>query len=179
MTTQYIWNTYSEDVKRFVLNKIKNEQMANDLLQDIFIKIHSKLGTLHNLSKLKSWVFTIARNTVYDHFKSNSFSVEITEDSIAPNEESQTHTEKDCLYGILKNLPKKYRKPLFLSDIKGLKQEEVANLLNLPLPTIKSQIQRTRKLIKQGYIDCCNFEINKKGFLVGEIKEKQDCKVCG
>jgi RNA polymerase sigma-70 factor (ECF subfamily) len=67
---------------------------------------------------------------------------------------------------------------LFLSDIKGLKQQEVANQLQQSLSTTKSQIQRARKLIAQGFMDCCGFVINKEGNLVGEIQEKEDCKVC-
>ena len=58
------------------------------------------------------------------------------------------------------------------------KQQEVANQLKQNLPTTKSQIQRARKLIAQGFMDCCGFVLNKEGNLVGEIKEKEDCKVC-
>jgi RNA polymerase sigma-70 factor (ECF subfamily) len=94
------------------------------------------------------------------------------------SEQVSEHTEQDCLHGILKTLPKKYRDPLFLSDIKGLKQAEVASRLNLLLPTTKSRIQRARKLIAQGYVKCCDFTLNQKGYLVGEIKNKEDCKVC-
>ena len=88
------------------------------------------------------------------------------------------HTEKDCLERILKRLPKKYRDPIFLSDIKGLKQREVANRLNQSLSTTKSQIQRARRLIAKGFMDCCGFVLNKEGNLVGEIQEKEDCKIC-
>ena len=88
------------------------------------------------------------------------------------------HTEKDCLRGILKNLPKKYRDPLFLSDIKGLKQQEVATQLKQNITTTKSQIQRARKFIAQGFMDCCGFIMNEKGVLVGEVQDKDDCKVC-
>ena len=88
------------------------------------------------------------------------------------------HTEKDCLRGILQGLPKKYRDPLFLSDIKGLKQAEVAIQLKQSLPTTKSQIQRARKLIAQGFMDCCGFVLNEQGHLVGEVHEKEDCKIC-
>ncbi|WP_299130461.1 sigma factor-like helix-turn-helix DNA-binding protein, partial [uncultured Winogradskyella sp.] len=70
------------------------------------------------------------------------------------------------------------RDPIFLSDIMGLKQKEIANRLKLPLPTIKSQIQRGRKQIAQGFMDCCGYKMNKKGYLVGEIQDKADCKVC-
>lgn len=67
---------------------------------------------------------------------------------------------------------------MFLSDIKGMKQQEVANQLNLSLPTVKSQIQRARKQIAQGFMDCCGFKMNNDGYLVGEIQDKADCKVC-
>ena len=48
----------------------------------------------------------------------------------------------------------------------------------LCLPTTKSQIQRARKLIAKGFMDCCGFTLNNKGNLVGEIQEKEDCNVC-
>lgn len=79
---------------------------------------------------------------------------------------------------IIKSLPKKYREPLFLSDIKGLKQADVALQLKLELSTAKSRIQRARKMVAQGYMHCCDYKLNDKGFLVGEIKDKKDCKVC-
>mgnify|MGYP000222515779 CR=1 FL=1 len=178
MTTNQVWQQYSEDLKKFINSKVKNKTVADDILQESFIKIHTKLHTLKDITKLKSWIFSIARNAVMDYFKSNNKTVEIA------NFESETHllkdkhTEKDCLQGILQNLPKKYREPLFLSDIKGMKQGDVAAQLKLPLPTVKSQIQRARKLIAQGFMDCCGFVINKKGNLVGEVQDKDDCKVC-
>lgn len=178
MTTQNIWITYSQDVKRFILSKVKNEQIANDLLQETFIKIHTKLDTLKDFDKLKPWVFTVTRNTVLDYFKQNTNSREFSATDFVPENDYKIHDEKDCLKGIIKSLPKKYRDPLFLADIKGLKQMEVAKQLKLQLPATKSRIQRARKLIAQGYIECCDFKMNQKGHLVGEIKAKEDCKVC-
>lgn len=178
MTTNQVWNNYSTDLKKFIISKVKDTTIADDILQDTFIKIHTKLHTLKDLNKLKSWLFSIARNSVMDYFKSQNIVFDLPELETDSELEEQNHTEKDCLRGILKNLPKKYRDPLFLSDIKGLKQQEVANSLNLPLPTVKSQIQRGRKLIAQGFMDCCGLTLNDKGVLHGEIKEKKDCKIC-
>jgi len=59
-----------------------------------------------------------------------------------------------------------------------MKQADIAQQLQLALPTVKSQIQRGRKLITQGFMDCCDFTRNESGFLVGEIKDKKDCKIC-
>ena len=178
MTTNQVWTQYSKDLKRFIISKVKNTTIADDILQDTFIKIHTKLHTLKDIKKLKSWCFTVARNSILDYWKSTNQTFEIAnfeaETKILENE----HTEQDCLKGILKNLPKKYRDPLFLSDIKGLKQQEVAHQLKQSLSTTKSQIQRARKLIAQGFMDCCGFVMNKEGNLVGEIKDKEDCKIC-
>ena len=178
MNTNQVWKTYHQDIKQFLLSRIKNEDVVNDVLQDTFIKIHTKLDSLKDEKKLKSWVFSIARNTMMDYFRTNRLSSELQEFNIQIEEEPQKHDEKDCLYGIIKRLPKKYRDPLFLADIKGKKQAEVANQLKLPVPTTKSRIQRARKLIAQGYMECCDFKMNQKGHLVGEVKDKEDCKVC-
>jgi len=178
MTTKQVWQQYSEDLKRFIISKIKNKTIADDILQDTFIKIHTKLHTLKDITKLKSWIFSIARNSVLDYFKSTNKKIEIANFESETELLEEAHTEKDCLQGILKNLPKKYREPLFLSDIKGMKQSEIATKLELPLPTVKSQIQRARKLIAQGFIDCCGFVLNDNGKLVGEVQEKEDCSVC-
>ena len=178
MTTQQVWKKYADDVKHFILSKVKDTTVTDDLLQETFIKVHTKLHTLKDITKLKPWIFTIARNTMMDYFKSTNQTVELNNFETQIDEKEHEHTEKDCLRGILQSLPKKYRDPLFLSDIKGLKQQEVANTLKQNLPTTKSQIQRARKLIAQGFMDCCGFSLNEEGKLVGEIQEKEDCKVC-
>lgn len=178
MTTNNVWNQYADDVKRFITSKVKDTVAADDILQDTFLKIHTKLHTLRDDTKLKSWVFAIARNSIMDYFKAAKMTFEIANFESEATMLEDVHTEQDCLRGILKSLPKKYRDPLFLSDIKGLKQAEVATQLNQNLPTTKSQIQRARKLIAQGFMDCCGFVMNEKGELVGEIQDKKDCKIC-
>jgi RNA polymerase sigma-70 factor (ECF subfamily) len=178
MTTKEVWTIYAEDLRRFILSKVKDVSIAEDILQDTFIKIHTKLHTLKDTGKLKPWVFAIARYTILDYFKISklTYTSEIIE--IEAEAEIGEHNEQDCLRGILKKLPKKYRDPLFLSDIKGVKQLAIAEHLKLPLSTVKSQIQRARKQITQGFMDCCGFVMNEEGYLVGEIQDKADCKVC-
>lgn len=178
MTTKAVWDKYSEDVRRFILSKTKDKMATDDILQDTFIKVHTKLDTLKDDNKLKAWLFSVARYTILDYFKTSKRTIELKEFKFEIDSQPKEHTEKDCLRGILVNLPKKYRDPIFLSDIMGLKQKEVAQRLSLPLPTVKSQIQRGRQQIAQGFMDCCGYTMNDEGHLVGEIKEKEDCKVC-
>ncbi|MBA6152983.1 sigma-70 family RNA polymerase sigma factor [Gelidibacter maritimus] len=178
MKTKTVWNLHAQDLKNFILSKVKDEVVADDLLQETFIKVHVKLDTLKEEKKVKAWVFSIARYTVMDYFRQNNLSHSINETDIVEEHNHAEHTKEDCLQGIIKTLPEKYRSPLILADIQGLKQAQISERLDLPLPTVKSQIQRARKLIAQGFVECCDFKINDDGFLVGELQEKEDCKIC-
>lgn len=180
MITKNVWELYATDLKYFILNKVKDEVAAEDLLQETFIKVHHNLKNLKNPEKLKSWLFAIARNVIMDYFRSMDpkIDIDLPEESIASDDPISNHTREDCLQGIIKALPKKYRRPLVLADIKGMKQQQIAEQLNLPLSTVKSQIQRGRKLVAQGFVDCCDYKINEDGFLEGELQEKENCKIC-
>lgn len=179
MDTLQFWKNYHSDVKRFIHSKVKDEQITNDLMQETFLKIHLKKDNLKDATKAKSWVFTVARNIVFDHFKNTKSHTPISNDTLPnPVSTSYTHSEKDCLPGLIKNLPKIYREPLFLYDVKGIKQSNIAIQLQRPLATIKSQIQRGRKLIIKGYMDCCDYTIDTNGKLVGELKDAEHCKIC-
>ena len=78
----------------------------------------------------------------------------------------------------IKNLPPLYKEAVYLTDIKGIKQAAVAAHLGISISGAKSRIQRGRKLIQEGYMDCCNYKLDEKGYLVGEHKDQTECKVC-
>lgn len=64
MKTKTVWDLYAQDIKHFIVAKVNDAGIADDLLQETFIKIHTKLNTLKDADKLKPWVFSIARYTV-------------------------------------------------------------------------------------------------------------------
>lgn len=178
MNTQEAWELHAKDVRYFILSKVKDVSISDDLVQETFLKVHTKLKTLKDENKLKSWVFSIARNTVFDYFKSTNNIVELKDLDFEAEDEVIEHTEKDCLLSHIVNLDKKYRAPLFLADIKGVKQQDISKQLDISLPTVKSRIQRARKKVAEGYMDCCGYTRNEKGILVGEMKSREDCKIC-
>lgn len=178
MKTKTVWDLYAQDIRRFILSKVKDAAIADDLLQETFIKVHVKLDSLKDDRKIKAWVFSIARYTVIDCFRQNNLRHSIDEKDIVEEQANSEHTREDCLRGIIKALPKKYRSPLILADIQGLKQAQISERLDLPLPTVKSQIQRARKLVAQGFVECCDFKVNEAGYLIGELQEKENCKIC-
>ncbi|QED37831.1 sigma-70 family RNA polymerase sigma factor [Antarcticibacterium arcticum] len=176
METSEIWNKYSEELRGYLLKKTGDIVLAEDMLHETFIKVHLNISQLRSEEQLKYWVYRIADNTLTDHFRRKPLSETVP--ASEENEETPTHTAGDCLLPLIKKLPKKYREAVLLSDIQGLKQNKVAEILGMSLSGAKSRIQRGRKLIQQGFVNCCDYTINEQGFLVGDDKTEDECKVC-
>ena len=179
METTVIWDEFSEALKRFIYNRVKNNEITNDLLQEVFIKIHLNIHKIKKQESIKSWIYTISNNTINDYFNKQSKLRKLNSESIEYDNKNETeHSAKDCLLPLINNLPPTYKLAVYLSEIKGIKQAEIAKQLNISLSGAKSRIQRGRNLLKQGFIDCCDYKLNEVGYLVGEHKDKKDCKVC-
>jgi len=174
-----IHNKYAIPLKAFLAKKEKNSGLIDDIVQDSFLKLHLQLEAKKNIDYPKSWLFRVAQNLLTDVYRKQKIHTqELTEISQKVNEQQDGHGPEDCLLGIIESLPMKYKKAVFLVDIKGLKQKDAAQQLKIALPTFKSHVQRGRKLVMQGYVDCCDYDISEDGILVGERKTKEDCKVC-
>jgi len=179
METTIIWNEFSASLKRFILSKVKSNDIADDLLQEVFLRVHLNMHTLEKQKSLKSWIFTITSNVINDYFRKNPKNNSIVIENIELKEEiNEEHSARDCIIPLIKNLPSTYKEAIYLSEIKGIKQAEIAKQLNLSLSGAKSRIQRGRELLKQGFISCCDYKLNELGHLVGEHKDIKDCKIC-
>lgn len=170
-----LWLEYKNGIKYYIFKKIKNEDLANELSHQILMKVYNSCCSGNEIKNIRSWMFQIAHNTVVDYLKKeNKYTNEIIE--ILDTEEINAYKEAaELVSPILKLLPEKYRTPLQLSDIDGLKQFEVSKKINLSLTATKSRIQRARILLKEKIMDCCIFDVNEKGSLVS-IAIKLDCK---
>lgn len=178
ITSENVWNQFSNDLKTYIFSKVKNEENTNDILQDVFVKIHLNIDKLQKKESLKSWLFSITHNTIMNFFNKKELN-SITEMMvIEERQETEGHEAKNCIIPLINHLPELYREPLLQSEIYGKKQTEVAKMMGLTLSATKSRIQRGRKLLQQGFMECCNYKLNKEGLLVGEHKEKEECKMC-
>jgi RNA polymerase sigma-70 factor, ECF subfamily len=181
-TTQ-IWEEFSERIRSHLLRKIRNKGDVNDLMQEIFIKIHSHLGHLRESGKLSSWIYRIAENTLNDYYrKGRSGDVAYDEDKPAQGDSDRDHPLngiENCLEAFIGRLPEKYREPLVMSDVEGMKQKEIAERMNISYSGLKSRVQRGREMIKDMFIECCKLSVGSDGRLTGEIGEMSDCTLCG
>lgn len=183
LSTEEVWDSFNQQLFSFIHRRVKSRTEAEDILQDVFFKIHKNIDTLNENEKLPAWIYRIARNTIIDHYRKagKTSNVEFNEDFMIPEIEPEGDLYcqiKTCLKSFVKILPDKYRESVELSEFKGMKQKDVAGTLNISLPAAKSRILRGKEMIKQHFVDCCKFNIDENGNLVGGNWPNENCEKC-
>lgn len=176
-STQDIWNSLRDPLYHFILKRISDQDLAKDLLQEVFIKIHLNLEQLKDSDKLTSWAYQITRNQIAEHFRKNKQSVNLDDpkvDRLATEENDFNESPYCCFENFVDELPPRYSEVVSLINIEGKKQQEAADELNLSLANVKSRVHRAKEILKQKFVVCCQYKLNDKGLLVGE----QDCQRC-
>jgi RNA polymerase sigma-70 factor (ECF subfamily) len=163
--TEKIWMEFSGRLKGYIAKRVNNPMIADDILQDVFLKIHSNIHTLKDSSKLQSWIYQITRNAIIDYYRSHRMEYDLPED-LADTEELSSNESTKKLAGGLKDmirlLPPKYGNALMLTEFEGLTQVELAQKLGLSVSGAKSRVQRGREMLKDMFYACCHFEFDRR-----------------
>jgi RNA polymerase sigma-70 factor (ECF subfamily) len=161
---------YEAALAGFIRKKVKDPEEAKDILQSVYLKLYTHCDHLPQIRNVRSWVFQITRNAVFDYFREQSRRSPLPENDCQLGQELNDTFEKEileCVGPMIRKLPEMYAKPLEMSDLEGLPQKEVAHRLNLSLTATKSRIQRGRHQLRKLFTQCCSSELNQAG-----LKEK-------
>lgn len=164
-----IWKTYYPQLLNFVRRKISDKSIAEDIVQDVFLKAQLKFETLKNPAKVRSWLFQITRNSIIDYYRREKPLIRLEENILfsesAEEDNANKRLQKNVLTMICK-LPVKYCEAIRLADYHGLKQTDIAKELGISLSGAKSRVQRARKMMKEIYTSCCHFEFDIYGNVI-------------
>ena len=165
-----IWESFHERLRLFILNRVGDENVADDILQDVFLRIHTRMFTLRDNDRLDAWVYQIARNAIVDYYRRPDKPVALDEMLPAPEPESTEPDAADEIASSLRemtaSLPEPYREALSLTEFEGLSQQQLADHLGISLSGAKSRVQRARQKIKDALLTCCHFEFDRYGRVV-------------
>lgn len=179
-STEAVWTHLSADLRRFIRRRVSDDHAAADLLQETFLRVHRNLKTLDEADRLAAWVYQIARNVIHDHHRRAAGGAQALADA-DPVDESVLAPARcrgcEWLDEMIGVLPDHYREAVQLSEIEGVSQQEVADRIGLTLSGAKSRIQRGRAMLKDALEQCCRFEFDGRGNLMG-YDPKPDRKVC-
>ena len=157
------------------------EEWTDDLLQDVFMKIHTRIDSLKEETKLESWLYQITRNTIIDHYRSKRATEVLPEWLEQPQPKEEEAARKElllCLVPMINELPEKYRSAVSLYEIENKTQKEIAKQEGISLSGAKSRVQRGRVLLTAIMHDCCQFETGIDNHVISYQKKESDCKFC-
>ncbi len=185
-----VYRSYHKKVRSY-LGKLISDLEAEDLTQEVFEKIHRRLRSLNDPSKLSSWIFTIALNTARDKKRQARIREPDTDrltlissdperpliDQIAdldhqtPDERYVRKEMAECYLGFVRKLPPRYYEVYACSEFEELTDSEISKKLALPLNTIKMRLHRARQMLYEELRAHCQCYHSKNGELLGHRKE--------
>lgn len=161
-----IYTEFRDPLKAFISKRVPDRFSAEDLLHDVFLRIHNQIGSLKEREKLAPWIYRIARNAIIDSFRKRREFVEPSDDLISSDQSGISDIGEKLapvVRAMVDKLPDKYREALLLADFKGIKQAEVAERLKISVSAAKSRVQRARGMLKDLLLQCCHFEFDRYG----------------
>lgn len=150
-TSENVWRAYHATLRTFIKSRISDDATTDDILQTVFLKMHSGLASLKDATKLRSWFYRIVRNAITDYYRSQKLTVDVPESLTPPEGAAGEKVEQElseCLRPMIQKLPEDYRQALILSELKGYTQREVGRQLGISLSGAKSRVQRGRAMLK-------------------------------
>jgi RNA polymerase sigma-70 factor (ECF subfamily) len=162
--TEQIWNKFSAQLGQFIRARMGDPTTAEDILQDVFVKLQNQLDEFRDPAKIKGWLFLVARNAIIDHYRTRKSMAELSEsfpvELAAPDgfEIEELHAQ---LRRIIGRLPKPYQEAFVLTAFEGLTQKELSRRLGISVSGAKSRVQRAREQLKEMLLDFCQREFGR------------------
>lgn len=178
---EQIWHDFADKLGRFIRARVSDPAAAQDILQDVFLRIQKRLGQLKDPAKLESWIYLITRHAIIDHYRARKQTVPVPDSLPVETEAPDAEIEdlKAAFRRMIHQLPEPYREAIVLTEWGGLTQRALADRLGLSLPGAKSRVQRGRALLKGMLEECCRFEFDRRGKVIGCAPRAQaGCEEC-
>lgn len=189
---QTIYEAFQPKISRYVA-RLVGAQEAEDVTQEIFTKVNRGLTSFRGESQLSTWIYRIATNAAVDRLRSPSHQRTVmSEEELSGIEgvlADETHPERvqeklvsvggqvvrkemnQCIRDFVNRLPDTYRTVLILSELEGLKNREVAEILGVSLETVKIRLHRARAKLREELGTHCTFYRDERDELACDLKQ--------
>ncbi|MGE5256437.1 MAG: RNA polymerase sigma factor [Hyphomicrobiales bacterium] len=182
-----IFDEFYERVIRYV-TRIVGQNDSEDVAQEVFEKISKGIGNFRGESRLSTWIYRIATHTALDKLRAQASkqlakhgglveAVDVeagnqgTSPSVSHPEQNLIQREmNECVREYVDNLAPGYRTALILSEMEGFKNQEIADILQISLDSVKIRLHRARAKLKRELETGCTFYHNDQGCLACDRK---------
>jgi RNA polymerase sigma-70 factor (ECF subfamily) len=178
--SEELWRDLHDRLRAFVVRRVGQAEV-DDLVQEVFVRIHRRIDTLDQADRLEAWAYQITRNAIIDYYRSRARQSEaIAEDARAAaaaaesalpaaDEAQGAEAERElaaCLSPLVERLADPYRRAVGLVELEGRSQAEAAAHLGLSTSGMKSRVQRARRQLRAMLLDCCHVELDRRGGVI-------------
>ncbi len=187
-----VYDAFHNKISRY-LERMVGKSESEDLTQEVFLKIDKGLKGFKNQSTLSTWVYRLATNAALDKLHSRSFrdnkqklllsnmedeseaqdrDICIQEKELSAEREAIRTEMNECIREFVDKLPENYRTVIILSELKDLKNQEIAEILGISLDAVKIRLHRARVRLKDEFEAGCTFYHNEDGQLACDRKNE-------
>lgn len=180
--TRRLWTTHSARLRGFIARRVDNPADVDDLLQEVFLRLHRHQATVRDATGVGAWLFQVARHTIADHYRAAArrevagpadalLAQRPAEDAdpalVVDRGADQARQElATCLTPMIEQLPPVYREAIQLVEIEGLTQPAAAAQTKLSVSGMKSRVQRGRAALRRQLEQCCQIQVDRDGRVV-------------
>ena len=158
---------YQRPITGYVFRMLNNYDASLDVTQEVFIKVYNSLNRYSAEYKFSTWLYRIAHNAAIDYMRRNSVSQQSIEaenadgtyqlqiESPQPNPEQMRERSewRAEIEAVVKCLPTVYRELILLRHTQDLSYDEIAEVMNLPLGTVKNRLFRAREMMRELFVE--------------------------
>lgn len=190
-----IFNTYQKPIYNYVLRMVRDNEIAEEITQEIFIKTYKNLSSFRGDSKLSTWIYGIATNSWLDYFRTTDYkndkNTDLLNQEIPPEETGLDDIKRilsidenliksemaECIRDYVKSLPGDYRTVIILHDLEGFKNREIAKIVGCSLDAVKIRLHRARSKLRSILASNCDFYHDENDVLCCDRKScERDCE---
>jgi len=178
--TEELWQLLHDGLRAFIAKRVNEQVHVDDILQDVFVRVHRQMDSLNDPGRLISWIYQVTRNAIIDYYRKPGRQREIPAGLGSDIEElGKMATASDiahvgdagalrtelagCLRPMIERLSKDYRDAITLVELDGLTQQAAAKQMGISLSGMKSRVQRGRTQLKHLLDECCLIQLDRRG----------------
>jgi RNA polymerase sigma-70 factor, ECF subfamily len=177
IASEELWESFSGPLYQFIQRRVPDAHSAEDILQDVFLKIHTHIDTLRTPERLTSWIYQITRNAIADYYRARRPTAELAETLPVADEVVDDDVLRElspCVTAMVAALPEAYGEALRLTEYEGLSQKALSERLGISFSGAKSRVQRARVKMKEQLLNCCQFQFDH----IGRIMKYESRSAC-
>jgi RNA polymerase sigma-70 factor, ECF subfamily len=184
LDAEAIWQDFHERLLGFVARRVPDRDSAEDILQEVMLRIHRHAAELERSQAVGAWVHQIARNAIADYYRRaavrreqpTGIDFDRHEPPLSESASAELRSElAACLGPLLERRGAPYREAITLTELEGLTQAGAAARLGLSASGMKSRVQRARSQLRELLVGCCEIEVDRRGVITSYEPRRTPC----